>query len=98
VTSDSDIIRAAKLLIYQHGEDAPLRAAERADDLLEAGDMTGATTWRRVLAALEELRRGRRDGEPVNQDLRSGRHLVLPVFTASIPLPAWRFRRGFVSD
>jgi hypothetical protein len=31
VTSDPDIYRAVKLLIDQHGEDAPLRAAERAD-------------------------------------------------------------------
>jgi hypothetical protein len=34
VTSDSDIYRAAKLLIDQHGENAPLRAAE----LSEAGN------------------------------------------------------------
>jgi len=66
MTSDPDIFRAAKLLIDQHGEDAPLRAAERADRLLEAGDMIGATTWRRILAAIEELRRGRREGEKLN--------------------------------
>jgi len=66
MTDDPDIFRAAKLLIDQHGENAPLRAAERADQLLEAGDMIGATTWRRILAAIEELRRGRREGEPVN--------------------------------
>jgi hypothetical protein len=28
---DPDILRAAKLLIDQHGEDAPMRAARRAD-------------------------------------------------------------------
>jgi len=66
VTSDPDIYRAAKLLIDQHGADAGQRAAERADQLLEAGDMIGATTWRRILKAIEELRRGRREGEPVN--------------------------------
>ncbi len=66
MTSDPDIYRAAKLLIDQHGEDAPLRAAERAEALLEAGDMIGAVTWRRILAAVEELRRGRREGEKVN--------------------------------
>ena len=42
VTSDPDIFRAAELLIDQHGENAPLRAAERADARLEAGDMIGA--------------------------------------------------------
>jgi hypothetical protein len=36
---DPDIWRAAKLLIDQH--DAPLRAAQRADQLLEGGDVTG---------------------------------------------------------
>ncbi len=66
MTSDPDIFRAAKLLIDQHGKDAPLRASERADQLLEAGDMIGAVTWRRILEAVEELGRGRREGERVN--------------------------------
>jgi hypothetical protein len=64
--ADPDIFRAAKLLIDQDGEDAALRAAQRADELLEAGDMIGAATWRRILKAIEELRRGRREGESVN--------------------------------
>jgi hypothetical protein len=66
VTSDPDIYRAAKLLIDQHGADAGLRAAGRADQLLEALDMIGAATWRRILKAVEELGRGRQDGEAVN--------------------------------
>jgi hypothetical protein len=37
--TDPDIFRAAKLLIDQHGEDAALRAAQRADELLEEGDV-----------------------------------------------------------
>jgi hypothetical protein len=39
---DLDIYRAAKLLVDQHGEDAPIRAAERADELLQGGDLGGA--------------------------------------------------------
>jgi hypothetical protein len=39
---DLDIYRAAKLLIDQHGREAPIREAERADELLEAGDIGGA--------------------------------------------------------
>jgi len=66
LTNDPDIFRAAKLLIDQQGENAGLRAAERADQLLEAGDMIGAATWGRILKAIEELRRGRREGESVN--------------------------------
>jgi hypothetical protein len=63
---DLDIYRAAKLLADHHGEDAPIRAAERADELLEAGDTEGAAIWRSILAAIEELQRGRLDGESVN--------------------------------
>jgi len=66
VRSDRDIHRAAKLLIDQHGADSGLRAAERADQLLDAGDMIGAATWRRILKAIEELGRGRREGDAVN--------------------------------
>jgi hypothetical protein len=63
---DLDIYQAAKLLVDQHGEDAPIRAAERADELLETGDFEGAAIWRSVLAAIEEMQRGRLDGEPLN--------------------------------
>ena len=66
MTFDPDIFRAARLLIDQHGADAGLRAAERADQLLEAGDMIGAMTWRRIHKAIEELCRGRRNGEAMN--------------------------------
>ena len=47
--------RAANLLIKQHGDDAPIRAAMRADELLEAGDVDGQAVWKRVLAAVDEL-------------------------------------------
>ena len=59
--NDTDIFRAAKLLIDQHGEDAPIRAAPRADELFDEGDIDGAVVWRRILEAIDELQRGRRD-------------------------------------
>jgi hypothetical protein len=64
--SDPEIFRAARLLIDQHGEEALLRATVRADDLLEGGNMKGSTARRRILGAVEELRRGIGDGEAVN--------------------------------
>ncbi len=43
---------------------AALEAAQRADAMLERGDMDGAAVWRRVLAAVKELqRKERREGE-----------------------------------
>ena len=39
--SELDIWRSAKLLVDQHGADAPIRAAQRADKLLAAGDIEG---------------------------------------------------------
>jgi hypothetical protein len=40
--TDPDIFRAAKLLVDKHGEDAPIWAAQRADKLLDEGDMEGS--------------------------------------------------------
>ena len=57
VVDDADIFRAAKLVIDQRGEDAALFAAGRADVLLEEGHIDGAPVWRRILAAIEELKR-----------------------------------------
>jgi hypothetical protein len=66
MTTDPDIFRAAKLLIDQRGNEAPMRAARRADELLEEGDAYGATIWRQIVIAIEELQRGRREGERLN--------------------------------
>jgi hypothetical protein len=63
---EPEIFRPAVLLFDQHGEHAAFRAAQRADELLEEGDVDGNAVWRRILADVEELRRGRRDGEPLN--------------------------------
>ena len=67
-----EIYRAAKLLVDQHGQDAPIRAAERADELLETGDFEGAAIWRSILEAIEEMQRGPKPGELVQlRTLRS---------------------------
>ncbi len=55
MTSDLDIYRSAHELIEQHGEDAPIHAAMRADELMEAGDMEGRVVWVRIMKAIAKL-------------------------------------------
>ncbi len=52
---DLDIYRSANVLLKQHGQDAPIHAAMRADELLEAGDLDGVAVWRRILRAVWKL-------------------------------------------
>ena len=54
---DLDIYRSANILVKQHGEDAPIQAAMRADATLEAGDLDGLAVWKRILRAVEESQR-----------------------------------------
>ncbi len=54
---DLDIYRTANVLIRDHGEDADLEAAQRADAMLEKGDMKGKAVWLRVLRAVEDIQR-----------------------------------------
>ena len=54
---DLDIYRSAQALVKQHGEDAPIHAAMRADAMLDKGDLDGYAVWRRILRAAEELQR-----------------------------------------
>ncbi len=51
-----DIYRSANLLVKQHGNDAPIQAAMRADAMLAKGEKEGYTFWKRVEKAIEELR------------------------------------------
>jgi hypothetical protein len=50
-----DIYQTDNELIKQHDEDAPIHAAMRADDLLDAGDLDGQAVWKRILTAVDEL-------------------------------------------
>ena len=62
-----DIYRSASVLIREHGEDAALEAAQRADAMLERGDMEGLAVWKRIITAVEEIQRqDRRPGEPAH--------------------------------
>ena len=64
MTSDLDIFRSASVLIRGHGAGTALEAAQRADAMLERGDMDGCAVWKRITAAVEDVqRRGRRGDE-----------------------------------
>ncbi len=54
--SDLDIYRTAKLLVDNHGAEAPIHAAMNADAMLAKGDMDGRAVWLRIVRAVEELR------------------------------------------
>ncbi len=49
VVSELDIYRSAMLLVDQHGEDASLEAAVRADAMFERGAMAGVAVWLRFV-------------------------------------------------
>ncbi len=53
----TDIWRAANMMIEMFGEDATLRAAMRADALLEQGDTEGFFVWKRIARAIDDLSR-----------------------------------------
>lgn len=61
-----DIYRSAQMLIRQHGDAASLVAAQRADEMLAKGDISGKATWIAIMRAVEELQRQRRSGEQIN--------------------------------
>lgn len=64
---DPDIWRAANLLVKQHGLDAAFVAAQRADDLLEQGDIEGERIWKQIVEAVRELQRtAPSGGEKIN--------------------------------
>ena len=52
---DRDIWRAANLLIREHGADAEIVSARRADEMLERGDHDGQLVWLRIRRAIVEL-------------------------------------------
>lgn len=57
MVSDHENYRAANQLNQQHGNDAAMVAAKRADEMLDKGDMEGFAIWQRIAAAAENLLR-----------------------------------------
>jgi hypothetical protein len=55
VATESDVYRAASLLIAEYGELAAVGAAVKADHLAQQGNRLGQAVWLRVARAVEEL-------------------------------------------
>lgn len=55
--SMADVLRRAVLLVDRYGANAEVHIAMRVDELMNAEDLDGARAWRRVLGAVDELRR-----------------------------------------
>jgi hypothetical protein len=52
---DIDIWRSAKILVDNHGADAPVVASMRAAEMINRGDGEGLAVWKRIMAAIDEL-------------------------------------------
>jgi len=55
MVSNTDIYRAANMLIAQHGADAMIEAANMVDTMLGRGDLEGRAVWRQIRQAIAEL-------------------------------------------
>ena len=55
MTSDLEVIRAASSLIREYGDQVNLEAAQRANALLEKGDLRAQSDWARVVEAVEGI-------------------------------------------
>ena len=55
--SDLEIYRAANHLVKRYGEDAGIKAAQRIDAMIEAGNLDGCAVWKRILKAVDEMQR-----------------------------------------
>jgi hypothetical protein len=53
--TDLDVWRAANLLIRQHGQDAEIEAARKADLMLDRGDRDGEVLWMLIMRAIGSL-------------------------------------------
>jgi hypothetical protein len=55
ILSDWELWACANEALKQHGDDAPIFAAMRADALLEKGDQDGAHNWLLIIDRIDQL-------------------------------------------
>ncbi len=64
---DLDVYRCAKLLVDRYGDDAPIEATKRADEMLYKGNMDAKLVWLGIMAACKILlRKAPDEGEAVH--------------------------------
>lgn len=61
--SENDVWRDAHLVMKNHGDEATLVAAMRAEALLANGDTAGCSRWMKISRAIRELRFAPNDGD-----------------------------------
>ena len=60
--SERDVWGVAKMYIDQHGTEAPIHAAMKADKMLELGDMDGQLVRKAIIRAINSLQNKEPDG------------------------------------
>ena len=56
--TDWELWACANQMLVQHGDDAAVQAAFRADALLEADDRSGHAVWCAIVSRIEQLSNG----------------------------------------
>ena len=82
---DLDIYRAARLLIDQHGDKAPIHAAMRADELLDAGNLAGPLSGAGLRKPCESC---------LNAKPLSARQLDLDLLKSTLSAEPDRYQEG----
>lgn len=62
--SEPDILRKAKAILDEYGEDALYYAARQADELLERGNVRSHEVWLEIVHVLESTSGGREYPRP----------------------------------
>ena len=53
---ERELWACAQTMINRHGTDAEWHAAQRADELLDSGDLDGQRVWKAILIRIAQLR------------------------------------------
>lgn len=59
---EKEIWQSAAAMIKRYGDESAYEAGQRADQLLDEGDIEGQRTWMRIIIAIEELQKTEPEG------------------------------------